>query len=69
MRIEFTPEQSALRDELRAYFNGLMTDELRAECTRDMGEGGGPLWREALQQPCVLAAVIAFTKITIHAPL
>ena len=50
MRIEFTPEQAALRDELRAYFDGLMTPELREECTRDMGEGGGPLWREALKQ-------------------
>lgn len=50
MRVEFTADQVALRDELRAYFDGLMTDELRAECARDMGEGGGPLWRAALQQ-------------------
>ena len=27
-----------------------MTPELRAECTRDTGEGGGPLWRAALQK-------------------
>ncbi|MEM0954277.1 MAG: acyl-CoA dehydrogenase family protein [Pseudomonadota bacterium] len=50
MRIEFTREQAALRDELRDYFKHLMTDELRAECTRDMGEGGGPLWKAALEQ-------------------
>ncbi|WP_116363955.1 acyl-CoA dehydrogenase family protein [Parahaliea mediterranea] len=50
MKIQFTPEQLALRDELRQYFRTLMTPELRAECERDMGEGGGPLWREALRQ-------------------
>ena len=50
MKIEFTPQQAALRDELREYFATLMTDDLRAECTRDMGEGGGPLWKAALQQ-------------------
>jgi alkylation response protein AidB-like acyl-CoA dehydrogenase len=50
MNIQFTPEQLALRDELRTYFAQLMTPELRAECERDMGEGGGPLWREALRQ-------------------
>lgn len=50
MKIQFTPEQIALRDELRAYFRDLMTPELQAECERDMGEGGGPLWREALRR-------------------
>jgi len=50
MNIQFTPQQLALRDELRAYFAQLMTPELTAECERDMGEGGGPLWREALRQ-------------------
>lgn len=48
MKIQFTDAQRALRDELRAYFSQMMTPELRAECERDMGEGGGPLWREAL---------------------
>ena len=50
MNIQFTREQLALRDELRAYFAQLMTPDLRAECERDLGEGGGPLWREALRQ-------------------
>jgi alkylation response protein AidB-like acyl-CoA dehydrogenase len=48
MKIQFTPAQLELRDELRAYFRELMTPELRAECERDLGEGGGPLWRAAL---------------------
>ena len=50
MDIQFTEQQLALRDELRAYFARLMTPELKAECERDLGEGGGPLWREALLQ-------------------
>jgi 3-oxocholest-4-en-26-oyl-CoA dehydrogenase alpha subunit len=50
MNIQFTASQLALRDELRSYFAGLMTPELTAECERDMGEGGGPLWRDALLQ-------------------
>ena len=49
MQVEFTPAQRALREELRAYFGGLMTPALREECARDMGEGGGPLWREGLR--------------------
>ncbi|MBN7798652.1 acyl-CoA dehydrogenase family protein [Parahaliea mediterranea] len=48
MKLQFTAAQLALRDELRAYFRELMTPALAAECERDMGEGGGPLWREAL---------------------
>lgn len=50
MKLEFTSQQDALRSELRAYLNQLMTPELSAECERDMGEGGGPLWRAALKQ-------------------
>jgi alkylation response protein AidB-like acyl-CoA dehydrogenase len=50
MNIQFTSKQLALRDELRAYFAQLMTPALVAECERDMGEGGGPLWRDALRQ-------------------
>lgn len=50
MKLEFTPEQEALRAELRAYFSDLMTPELQAECERDMGEGGGPLWHAALRK-------------------
>ncbi|MCZ6830078.1 MAG: acyl-CoA dehydrogenase family protein [Gammaproteobacteria bacterium] len=50
MKVEFTPQQIELREQLRAYFGKLMTPELSAECARDMGEGGGPLWRDALRQ-------------------
>ncbi|MBK9666840.1 MAG: acyl-CoA dehydrogenase family protein [Gammaproteobacteria bacterium] len=50
MKVEFTPEQEALRRELRAYFEQLMTPELVAECDESPGEGGGPLWRAALAQ-------------------
>jgi len=50
MKLEFTPEQEALRKEIRAYFEKLMTPELIAECEDSPGEGGGPLWREALRR-------------------
>ena len=50
MKVEFTPEQDALRKELRAYFEKMMTPELQAESKETMGEGGGPLWKEALRQ-------------------
>lgn len=50
MKIEFTPEQEALRAELRAYFDELMTPELRAEVNKTVGEGGGPLFWEAMDK-------------------
>jgi alkylation response protein AidB-like acyl-CoA dehydrogenase len=50
MKVELTPEQNALREELRAYFSELMTPELQAESIETMGEGGGPLWRAALRK-------------------
>jgi 3-oxocholest-4-en-26-oyl-CoA dehydrogenase alpha subunit len=40
MRIEFTPEQKALRAEFRAYLAGLMTPEVRA-ATRERESGPG----------------------------
>jgi alkylation response protein AidB-like acyl-CoA dehydrogenase len=52
MRIQLTPEQQAYRDELRRYFDRLITpriDALRAEM-RQRSEGGGPIYREILQQ-------------------
>lgn len=50
MKIEFTPEQEALRKELRAYFDKLMTPELKAELALTIGEGGGPLFWQAMEQ-------------------
>jgi alkylation response protein AidB-like acyl-CoA dehydrogenase len=48
MHIDYTQEQRALRDELRAYFTRLMTPELVEELAHS--EGGGPQYRHALQQ-------------------
>jgi alkylation response protein AidB-like acyl-CoA dehydrogenase len=48
MYIDYTPEQEALRDELRAYFVDLISDELLAEL--DEVEGGGPLYHKAMRQ-------------------
>jgi len=48
MYIDYTPEQRALQDELRAYFARMMTPELQAEITG--AEGGGPLFRKAMRQ-------------------
>jgi alkylation response protein AidB-like acyl-CoA dehydrogenase len=49
MRIACTPEQEALRDELRAYFGDLMTPELVEEI-QDRSGGGGPLYHKALRK-------------------
>ena len=49
MRIAFTPEQEALRDELRSYFAELMTPELVQEI-EESGEGGGPLYQQTLRK-------------------
>ncbi len=47
MYLDYTPEQKALQQELRAYFTDMMTPELQDEL---MGsEGGGPLYRAALE--------------------
>jgi alkylation response protein AidB-like acyl-CoA dehydrogenase len=43
MRLEYTPEQQALRKELRAYFDELLTDEVRAALGAS-GEGS-PVFR------------------------
>ena len=48
MDISLTPELLELRDELRAYFSTLMTDELEQEIAG--GEGGGPLYTHALRK-------------------
>lgn len=49
MHIGYTPEQDALRKELRAYFQALMAPELQAEL--QVGEGGnGPLAKAAVRQ-------------------
>jgi alkylation response protein AidB-like acyl-CoA dehydrogenase len=41
MRLELTPDQQALRKEVRDYFAAMMTPEVEEEMAR--GEMGGPL--------------------------
>jgi hypothetical protein len=47
MFVDFTEEQKALREELRAYFADLMTPEIRAGLT---GLEGGPAYRDVIRQ-------------------
>jgi alkylation response protein AidB-like acyl-CoA dehydrogenase len=49
MDFELTGEQLRFRDELRAYFAKMMTDELKTELATNL-EGGGPEFRSAMRQ-------------------
>jgi alkylation response protein AidB-like acyl-CoA dehydrogenase len=46
--IDYTPEQRQLREQLRAYFERVITPEVLAE--NQGKEGGGPLYTKALRQ-------------------
>jgi hypothetical protein len=48
MHVDYTPEQHALRRQLREYFAGIVTPAYRAELTGS--EGGGPLYRVAVRK-------------------
>src|SRR5215831_6325513 len=51
MYLAYTPEQERLRQELRAYFAGLMTPEVRAALTAAEGEyGNGEAYRQVVRQ-------------------
>ncbi len=51
MRIAFTEEQDALRQELRAYFAELMTPDVQEAMTSGQGEyGGGDLYKRLVRQ-------------------
>ena len=51
MHLAYTPEQEQLRRELRAYFAGLMTPELRAGLADTGGDyGDGRAYREIVRQ-------------------
>src|SRR6516225_274064 len=51
MRIAYTPEQERLRQELRAYFAGLMTPEVRTALSGgDEGLGDGEAYRQIVRQ-------------------
>jgi alkylation response protein AidB-like acyl-CoA dehydrogenase len=49
MDFELSEEQLRFRDELRAYFAKMMTDELKTELATNL-EGGGPQFRSAMRQ-------------------
>ena len=48
MHIGYTAEQEALRDELRAYYGELLTDQVRAELGAE--DGTGPVHRRLVRQ-------------------
>ena len=49
MHIDFTPEQKALRDELRAYYRApLHAGDLRRRLDAEWDQLGGPAFREAM---------------------
>jgi alkylation response protein AidB-like acyl-CoA dehydrogenase len=50
MRVAYSDEQIALRDELRAYFARVLTPELRAELGPRAGEQMGPAYRRVVRQ-------------------
>ena len=54
MRIAYTPEQERLRRELRAYFAGLMTPDVRAALSAGDGDDGdhgdGQAYRQVVRQ-------------------
>jgi alkylation response protein AidB-like acyl-CoA dehydrogenase len=51
MHVTYTPEQERLRQQLRAYFAGLMTPEVREALTAAEGEyGDGEAYRQIVRQ-------------------
>src|SRR5438045_5566514 len=48
MRLVYTPEQEALRDELRSYFEGLLPPEVKSQI--HFGESGGEMYRKVIRQ-------------------
>ncbi len=46
MHLDFTPEQRALRQEIRTYFEEMFTPELRTRFEGEFHEVGGPVFRE-----------------------
>ena len=48
MFLQYTPEQLAFQEEVRAYVRDLMTDALRKEL--DDSDGGGPRYFEAMRR-------------------
>jgi alkylation response protein AidB-like acyl-CoA dehydrogenase len=50
MRVAYSPEQLALRDELRAYLGRLLTPEVRRALGPRPGEHQGPVYREVVRR-------------------
>jgi alkylation response protein AidB-like acyl-CoA dehydrogenase len=50
MHLTYTPEQDRLRQELRAYFAGLMTPEVRESLATDGDYGNGEAYRRVVRQ-------------------
>jgi alkylation response protein AidB-like acyl-CoA dehydrogenase len=50
MHIAYTPEQERLRQELRAYFAGLMTAEVREALAEGTDYGDGEAYRQVVRQ-------------------
>jgi alkylation response protein AidB-like acyl-CoA dehydrogenase len=48
MHIDFTPEQTALREQLRAYYADLFSTDLRERLDEEWDQLGGPVFREAM---------------------
>ncbi len=48
MYLDYTPDQKALRDKLRAYLDSLMTEALHQELLES--EGGGPEYHKAMER-------------------
>ena len=59
MFVDLTPEQHRLRLQVRDYFNGLMTPELRVELR---GAEGGPLFRRLVRQMGADGWLAAYAK-------
>ena len=48
MHLDFTPEQDALRRQIRGYYRDLFTPELRAALDAEWHECGGPVYRHVV---------------------
>src|SRR5262245_27109342 len=50
MQLEFTPDQRALRQEIRRYYEDLFTPARRAAFDAEHEQMGGPVFRELVRQ-------------------
>ena len=50
MHLDFTPEQQALRQEIRRYWQELFTPEMRARFDAEHEDMGGPVFREIVRR-------------------